>query len=99
MKVFLSWSGDMSHEIAKALNAWLPSVIQAIVPFISSEDIDKGTFWSTELAKNLEAHSVGVICITPKNLNARWINYEAGSLARSLTDSRVSPYLNRAAKI
>lgn len=28
MKVFISWSGHRSHEVADALNAWLKKVIQ-----------------------------------------------------------------------
>ena len=42
MKVFLGWSGETSHNVALALSDWLPKVIQAIRPFVSSEDIAKG---------------------------------------------------------
>lgn len=93
MKVFLSWSGAISHQVAIQLKEWLPSVIQAIEPFVSSEDIEKGTRWGDTLTKELGETRVGVICVTRENLHSAWLNYEAGSLATSLDKSRVMPFL------
>jgi hypothetical protein len=93
MKIFLSWSGDMSHQVACALRDWLPYVIQSLKPFISSEDINKGTRWSDVLAKELSDTQYGIICITPYNLNAPWLNFEAGALSKFIDRSFVSPFL------
>lgn len=93
MKVFISWSQDLSHQVAVALRDWLPSVIQSLEPYVSSEDIDKGTRWSTDIAKELEDSSYGILCITKENIDAPWLNFEAGALSKSVDRSRVSPFL------
>lgn len=51
MKVFISWSGNKSHKVAMIFREWLPSVIQSLEPYVSSEDIDKGARWSSDIAK------------------------------------------------
>jgi hypothetical protein len=96
MKVFLSWSGEMSHEVAVALYNWLPYVIQAVKPFISSE-IEKGENWQDELMAELNDTDTcyGIVCVTPYNLNAPWLNFEAGAIAKAITRSYVAPFLFR----
>src|SRR4051794_33907999 len=93
MKVVISWSGQLSHGVALALRDWLPSVIQSIEPFVSSEDIDKGARWSSDIPKELEDSSFGILCIPTQNLDAPWVNFEAGALSKSLERSRVAPFL------
>lgn len=95
MKVFISWSGNISHRVAVVLRDWLPSVIQSIEPYVSSEDIDKGARWSTDIAGELHASTYGLICLTKDNIVAPWINFEAGALGKSIDKGRVSPFLFR----
>lgn len=93
MKVFLSWSGTRSHKVALVFRDWLPSVIQEIVPYVSSEDIDKGARWSTDIAKELSDSTFGILCVTRENLNAPWLTFEAGALSKTMDKSFVSPFL------
>lgn len=93
MKVFLSWSGHKSHQVALAFREWLPSVIQSITPYVSSEDIDKGARWSTDIAKELENSSFGILCVTKDNIEAPWLLFEAGALSKMMDKSSVCPFL------
>ncbi|HEX5983725.1 MAG TPA: toll/interleukin-1 receptor domain-containing protein [Solirubrobacterales bacterium] len=91
MKVFVSWSGRKSRDVARALGDWLPSVLHAVDPFVSSKDIRAGTRWQAEIAKELDDTHFGLICVTKENQDAEWLNFEAGALAKSVTSSRVVP--------
>lgn len=93
MKIFLSWSGQQSKSIADIMYAWLPRVIQRAEPFLSSEGIEKGARWSSDLNSQLEGTQFGLICLTKTNLTAPWIQYEAGALSKSVKQSRVAPIL------
>ncbi len=93
MKVFISWSGELSHKVACEFRDWLPSVIQHIDPYVSSEDIDKGARWSTDIANELQESSYGILVITKDNIEAPWIAFEAGALSKTIEKSRVSPFL------
>ena len=93
MKVFISWSGNKSHRVALVFREWLPSVIQSIVPYVSSEDIDKGARWSSDIAKELEDSTFGILCVTKDNLNAPWLSFEAGALSKTMDKSFVTPFL------
>lgn len=93
MKVFLSWSGNRSHRVALVFRDWLPSVIQSLVPYVSSEDIDKGARWSTDIAKELEDSTFGILCVTKDNVNAPWLTFEAGALSKTMDKAFVCPFL------
>jgi hypothetical protein len=93
MGVFISWSGPRSGAAAKALRDWLPQIINALKPWLSSEDIDKGTRWSPEIAAKLEASKAGIICLTPENLDSEWILFEAGALSKTVANTFVCPLL------
>ena len=93
MKVFISWSGERSKPVAEALRWWIPSVIQAIKPWLSKEDIAKGARWSSELADQLKDTNFGVVCLTSDNLKSSWIVFEAGALSKAVDSAFVCPYL------
>src|SRR5580693_5399098 len=93
MDIFISWSGPRSGAVAEALKKWLPKIVNAFKPWLSSADIDKGARWSSDIATRLQAAKAGIICLTPSNLSAPWILFEAGALSKTLENTFVCPLL------
>lgn len=92
--VFISWSGERSKVVAIKLREWLPRVIQAAKPWMSDIDIAKGSRGLNEVMKALSSMKVGIICLSPQNLDTPWLLYEAGALSKAIDDSnRLCTYL------
>ena len=92
MKVFLSWSGELSHDVARVFAQMLPMLLEEVEPFEASENIEKGKRWGATLATMLSECSYGIICLTRSNLNMPWVLFEAGALSK-LDTSHVAPFL------
>ena len=67
---------------------WLEQCIQSVDVFFSTEDIEKGDNWQLKLSNELRDANYGVICVTPENIDAPWLHFEAGALSKML-DSKV----------
>lgn len=93
MKIFLAWSGERSKAVAKALHEWLPEVIQGLEPWMSEEDIEKGTAWNAVIRHELQRANFGIVCSTPENQGSQWLHFEAGALSKIVEEARVCPYL------
>jgi len=93
MKIFISWSGKDSRKFGEALWDWLPAVLQFVKPYFTPSDVEKGSRWNSEIAKELELSKMGIICVTRENLHNDWVLFEAGALSKSLESSRVCPIL------
>lgn len=89
MKIFVSWSGELSCQIAETLKKWIPCILQSVEVFFSPEDIEKGENWDKTISTELSECKYGIICLTTENTTAPWINFEAGAIAKSL-DSKVT---------
>ena len=91
--MFISWSGEQSKAFAEAFRNWLPKIINAVRPWLSSADIEMGARWSIDVAAKLEASKFGIICLTPNNMHSDWILFEAGALSKTIVNTHVSPVL------
>lgn len=92
MKVFISWSGRRSLEVAVELNFWIREVLQAAETWMST-DIPAGARWGDEIGKRLADTQFGVVCLTPENDEKPWLLFESGALAKALDRAVVCPYL------
>jgi tetratricopeptide (TPR) repeat protein len=93
MDVFISWSGTRSKALAIHLHEWLKTVVQRANPWMSERNIDAGQRWNEQISTRLKETHFGIICLTPENLNAPWLLFEAGALAKTLDTTRVVPVL------
>lgn len=102
MVIFISWSGDISKEIAEILKEELSTLFTGVSDlsiFVSSEDIASGTEWFQEISSAINDSICGILCLTKENTTsenvADWIEFEAGALAYHLKDSpkTVIPFL------
>lgn len=93
MKVFISWSGEYSREVAELFKIWLKCVLQASDPWVSSQDIQNGSWWFNEIGDQLSTTTMGIVCLTQGNKDKPWILFETGALTKGLSTSRVCPFL------
>ena len=81
-KVFLCWSKDRSKAIAEGWAKLLPEIVRGR-PILSTE-FQKGREWSSMLRNDLNEAKTGIIFLTPENVVAPWIHFEAGALATAV---------------
>lgn len=80
--IFLCWSKDRSKAIAEGWAHLLPEIVKCR-PMLSTE-FQKGRDWSAILRKNLDEAATGIVFLTPENVAAPWIHFEAGALATAV---------------
>lgn len=98
MHVFISWSGEVSRIIANELNDVLKSIFEnsetSFTTFMSSCDIVAGAEWFSIIKENIEKSDCAILCCTPENVNAPWLNFEAGACKMHMnSDTNVIPLL------
>lgn len=93
--VFIGWSEEPSKLVARALHGWLPKLVKAVEPWMSAESIKPGRQWRTEIANALKSAKIGIMCLTPTNMNSAWMHFEAGAITIAIKrrDKFVCPYL------
>jgi hypothetical protein len=91
MRVFISWSGEPSRQLAEAVREWLPSALQYVKPYFTPADIEKGARWATEISNELSTSQIGIFILTRNNLNSKWMLFEAGAISKKIDKARICP--------
>ncbi len=86
MELFIVWSDDRSKFVAESFSEWIPKVIQAVKPWMSTQ-IDRGANWIKEVSARVQKSRIGVVVLTPDNLKAPWVLFEAGALSKTISPS------------
>ncbi len=92
--VFISWSGERSRSVAKALRAWLPIILQAAKPWMSDTEIEKGSRGISEITRALAGMRVAIRLPYARESRSTMAGIRGGRLSKSIDDkSRLCTYL------
>ncbi|MCC5086434.1 hypothetical protein [Xanthomonas campestris] len=67
--------------------------MQAVDPWISSKDIDRGSIWFNEIFDQLKDTNFGIVFVTKENQDKPWLLFESGALSKGLAESRICTVL------
>jgi|GEM_PF-1509578 len=84
LKIFISWSGELSRVVATEIYNGLTHLSDRFVPWMSNESISLGADNIQSIRDELQTTHVGIIVLTRENQHAEWINFEAGAISMKL---------------
>lgn len=93
MKLFISWSGENSRRLADLFRHFIPTIFQRAAVFTTTEDIEKGSNWISNIESQLSESDAALLCVTPEAMNSPWLLFEAGALSKSIGPNRIIPVL------
>jgi len=95
MKVYISWSGQVSYKLAILLRDFIGTLLPGLETWVSAEDIDGGARWSQDLLRILDETAYSIVCADPSNHLSLWLQFELGALAKSTGKWNISVLLNK----
>lgn len=90
----LALNADKNPDIERLRAALVQAVKteKALCPSHFNETVGESVRLG-EIHQQLKETSVGILCLTRENLDARWILFEAGGMAKGMTQNRVCTFL------
>ena len=70
MRVFISWSGEVSKQLGEARHLLVPSTLQFVKPYLLT-DIEKGAKWDNEISNELEGSDFCIVALTRESLESQ----------------------------
>lgn len=92
MPVFISWSENLSKNLAEVFKKWLKDSFD-IETYFSEKNIEPGAAWFSDMSKNLEKSRICLSFLTEENLKNPWMFFESGAIFKGSNDSSVCPIL------
>jgi len=90
MKVFVTWSGDLGREVADAIRDLWPDVISDLDVAMSLSQREFSVARFAASAEALPACCAAVIIVTRESQESPWLQFEAGTLATSITAAKTT---------
>ncbi len=78
VKIFISWSKNLSRELAQETKIFLEKVFNYSIEFFFSPDMYKGTCVDQKIHESLLTFDKCLVCITADNFKNPWLLYESG---------------------
>jgi len=92
MQVFLSWSKELSNEIAKTFKDIFEEAL-GITAFKSDQDIFFGEAWFNRIKNEVHESDIAIVLITNENISIPWLNFEIGAFASKIGEGNIVPVL------
>jgi hypothetical protein len=95
VKIFVSWSKDISHSVAVYLQVFLKDFFKSksLDIYVSSERIVAGETWFDNIKEAIKESSLCIIVMTDENEYSRWVYFEAGAIAFNTKSTNIIPIL------
>lgn len=94
MKIFLSWSGDISHRVAKLIDSRILAGCPGLETWVSDR-IRLGDVWLDEVLDNISSADAAIVFVTKENLlSPSWLLFEAGAIFNQVGKSTIISLLH-----
>ncbi|GEM_PF-3770660 len=87
--VFISFSGLRSRKIAELLAELIANHLSRLRVFLYGPE--SGSRHLEDLGGELDVLSYAILCLTPENMHAPWIHFEAGAISKHRASARIVP--------